>query len=339
MARFIGETEHPTLEIRLPVSYREVSKIACLLLFCAIVGYAKCGADEFSGFGTGTNDAEALNAAHSSLARQIHSSVKVSEKYTQNQKVLNGNESLSSGYVSNTVVESSLSNAHDARVLRIERGAGKVSVSVCMSRANAAKGFAERQRIVADSLEVTANAALGIEHPKEKNEVWQRIHALWSEFARLQGMLDGLGAVNADLFNAINKIYSEAKEEHIKLCQNTKQYWMPMQEDYYSKLALSKLSKNLKMEKSACKDNGVLLIYKNVEPECTSKFGLHSCIYKPSLSIASCEGTEYQLLEGSVDGTHQKHEFALDKLQNNLKTAEFWEKWEREIKEWNPQCK
>jgi hypothetical protein len=309
------------------------------LPFCAAVGYAQCGSGEFSGFGTGTSDEEAFGAAYSSLARQIHSSVKVSEKYTQSQKVSGGNESLSSGYASNTVVEASLGNAHDARVLRIERSAGKVSATVCMSRSDAAKGFAEQQRLVADTLEIAAKAALGAEHPKSKNEAWQRTQTLWSEFAKLQGMLDGFGAAKADLFDAISKVYSEAREEHIKYCQNSKLHWTPVKESNYSELALSKLSKNLKMEKSACKGKGVSLAYKNVEPECSHKFGLYSCSYKPSLSIASCKGVEYQLLDGSVESAHQKQDFAFEKLQNNLKTADFWGKWEQEIKEWSPQCR
>ncbi|MDR1830661.1 MAG: hypothetical protein LBQ76_07830 [Candidatus Fibromonas sp.] len=313
--------------------------IVCLLPFCAIPGHAQCGPDEFSGVGTGANEEEALNTAYSLLARQIHSSVKVSEKYTQSQKVSGGKENLNSGYASKTEVESSLINAHDARVLRIERSKGKTSVTVCMSRSAAAKGFAEKQRLVADSLEIAANFALGAEHPKSKNEAWQRTQALWNEFARLQGMIEGLGAAKADFYDAANKVYSQAKDEQIAYCQNSKQHWTPEKENNYSELALSMLSKNLKMEKSACKGKGVSLIYKNTEPECSQKFGLHSCSYKPSLSVASCEGVEYRLLEGSAEGAHQKQDFALEKLQNNLKTAQFWQKWEQEIKEWSPQCK
>jgi hypothetical protein len=307
--------------------------------FCTIVGHAQCGSDEFSGFGTGANDEEALSTAYSSLARQIHSSVKVSEKYAQNQKVSGGNESLSSEYASKTVVESSLSNTHDAQVLRIERKANKVNATVCMNRSNAAKGFAEQQRLVADSLEIAAKAVLGAEHPKSKNEAWQKAHALWNEFAKLQGMLDGFGVAKADLFDVTNRMYSKARDEHIAYCQNSKQHWIPEKENNYSELALSKLSKNLKMEKSVCKGKGVSLVYKNVEPECSQKFGLHSCSYKPSLSIASCKGVEYLLLDGSVESAHQKQDFALEKLQNNLKTADFWEKWKQEIEKWSPQCR
>ena len=312
--------------------------IACLASFCAVIGYANCGPDEFRGSGTGKTEEEALSVAYSSLARQIHSSVKVSEKYTQGQKVSGGNELLNSEYTSKMTVESSLTNAHDARVL-LTMNVGKVDATVCMSRSNAAKGFAEHQSLVADSLEIAAHSSLGTQHPKLKNEAWQRTHALWNEFARLQGILDGFGAAKADFFDTANEIYAKAREEHIAYCQNSKLHWTPAQENNYSELALSKLSRNLKMEKSACKDKGISLVYKNHEPECSQKFGLYSCSYKPSLSVVSCEGTEYQLLENSVEAAHQKQDFALEKLQSNLKTANFWEKWEREIKEWSLQCK
>ena len=315
-----------------------MKRIFCILPLCTLLAHAQCNPDEFSGFGTGANEEEALKTAYSQLALQIHSSVKVSEKYTQSQKMSGGKESLSSDYASETAIEASLVNAHDARVLRMERKAGKVSVSVCMSRSNAAKGFAEQQRLVADSLEIAANAVLGAEHPKSKNEAWQRTQKLWNEFARLQGLLDGFGSAKTDWFDIANGIYAKAKEEHIAYC-NSKLHWMPEKGNSYSELALSTLSQNLKMEKSTCKGNGISLVYKNTEPECSRKFGLYNCSYKPSLSIASCEGTEYRLLEGFAEGIHQKQELALEKLQSNLKAADYLKKWEQEIKEWSPICK
>jgi hypothetical protein len=311
---------------------------AILPLLCAFLSHAQCNPDEFLGSGTGANEEEALNTAYSQLARQIHSSVKVSEKYTQSQNVTGGKENLSSDYASKTVVEASLGNAHDARVLRMERNAGKVSVSVCMSRSNAAKGFAEQQRLVGDSLEIAANASLGAEHPKSKDEAWQKTQRLWNEFSRLQGMLDGFGVAKADLFELASGVYSKAREEHIAYC-GSKLHWVPEKGNNYSELALSKLSQNLEMEKSACKGKGVSLAYKNTEPECSRKFGLYNCSYKPSLAITSCEGREYRLLEGFTEGIHQKEELALEKLQGNLKAADYWKKWEQEIKEWSPICR
>ena len=82
---------------------------------------AQCGSGEFRGAGIGDSEEAALNIARSALARQIYSSVTVSEKYLQSQKVLAGNENLSSEYKSEVIVESALSNAHEARTHRAER--------------------------------------------------------------------------------------------------------------------------------------------------------------------------------------------------------------------------
>jgi len=312
--------------------------IAILALFCASAGHAECGADEFRGFGTGAGEGEALNAAYSSLARQIHSSVKVSEKYTQSQKVTDGDERLNSEYASKTLVESSLSNAHDARVLRVERGANGASATVCMSRSNAAKGFAARQRLVADSLEVAANAALGAKHPKHKNEAWQRTSALWSEFSRLHGMLDGLGAAKAGLFDSASAIYSKTRENRLNYCKTQKVYWKDAGNDC-SKAVFAELSKSIKIEKSSC-SNGLKLLFSCPEKCKSSSFGVE-CTLEPSLSVESCGGEPYSLLKSKKDitGSDMNSENrAREKLMANLSSAVFLKEWEREIKEWVPQC-
>jgi hypothetical protein len=299
---------------------------------------AKCDAGEFRGLGVGTNDEAALSAAHSSLAKQIYSSVKVSEKYTQSQIVSDGNEQLIAGYTSQTLIEAMLSNAHDARVLRTKRDANEVGTVICMSQANAAKGFSERQRLVADSLELASEILQKTRHPGQKNAAWRNTQTFWNEFVRLQNLLNGFGVPKTGLFGSVNEIHAKAKDEYVAYCQNAKLHWEPEMENSYSEITFSMLSKNLKMEKSRCSGDGISLAYKNEEPECSYKFGLYNCSGKISLSVASCDGTGYLLLENSVEGTHQKQDYALEKMQGRLRTADFWKKWENEIKEWVPQC-
>jgi len=298
----------------------------------------KCEAGEFRGLGVGANDEAALSAAHSSLAKQIHSSVKVSEKHTQSQRVSGSSEQLNSGYTSQTLVEATLGNAHDARVLRIERNANEVGTVVCMSRADAAKGFSERQRLIADSLELAYEILQKTWHPKQRNEAWQKTQTLWNEFAKLQDLLNGFGVSKTALSNSVDKIHSKAKDEYAAYCQNTKLHWKAEPGNSYSEITFSMLSKNLKMEKSRCEGNGISLNYKSEEPNCSYKFGLYNCSGKISLSVASCDGAEYLLLENSVEGAHQKQDYAFEKMQGRLRTADFWKKWEKEIKEWIPQC-
>jgi hypothetical protein len=304
----------------------------------AAATFPECESGEFSGSGVGEHESEALSEAHSALAKQINSSVKVTIERMVNQQISNGIENLSSEYESKTTTESTLPNAHDARILHKNRMGNKINIVVCMTKADAAKGFIERQRLIADSLELTSNTASKTEHPKRKNEAWHKTQTLWNEFARIQGLLDGWGIEKASFYEPTNEIYSQAREEYKGYCQTLKLHWQPEQENDYSSIAFSMLSKNLKMEKSACQGNGISLVYKYIEPDCPKKFGVHNCSYKPSLSILSCDGTEYSLLENIIENSHQKQELALEKIKDTFKAADFWGKWEKEIKEWSPKC-
>jgi len=316
--------------------------IILLLISCASTEQVKpvvCKADEFSGFGVGEHESEALSEAHSSLAKQINSSVKVTIERMVNQQVSNGKEDLNSVYESKTTIEATLPNAHDARIVSKKRNGNKINIAVCMTKADAAKGFIERQRLVADSLDLVSHVLMNTGHPKHKNEAWHKTQILWNEFARIQNLLDGWGIAKASFYEPANKIYSQTREEYKGYCQTFKLHWKPpKRETDYSSMAFSILSKNLKIEKSACKGNGISLVYKNSEPDCSYKFGIYNCSCKPSLSLLSCDGTEYLLLENTVENSHQKQELALEKMKDAFKSADFWEKWEKEIKEWSPKC-
>ena|GEM_PF-1127248 len=310
------------------------------------LGSAECGQGELRGFGMGANENEALNAARSSLAMQIHSSIKVSSKYRISQQVLNGEETLSSDYESVSAAEAILLNAHEARTQRVERREHEAGIVLCMSRADAAKGFAERQRLVADSMDFAANASLGAEFPKAKREAFQRTQKLWNEFVKLQGSLESFGADKADYFSSKNEIYSKAREDYKDYCSRQKMHWNPERQSSFSDMAFSKLSMP-SAKKSDCEDGegskDILLTYKDAEPECsydTNKpIPIYACSYRASLSIALCSGGGV-LLDGPVKpGMHGSSEsYARENLRRNFESADFWEKWKQELKEWSVQC-
>ncbi len=303
------------------------------------LNFSVCKTDEFSGFGVGAHENEALSEAHSALAMQINSSVKVTAEHMVNQHVSNGKENLNSMYESKTTTESILPNAHDARIAsKRQNGNNKISIVVCMSHSDAAKGFVERLRPIAASLEFTANAAIEEKHPKLKSEAWHKTQQIWNEFVRLYSVIQGLDNDKAALFEPIAALYAKAKDGYLGYCQTAKLYWNPEQDTPYSEVAFSKLSKNLKLEKASCKGHGISLIYKNTGHECKHS-GMFRCSYKPSMLIASCYDEEYRLLENSnVEVFQNVEEVALRKLREKLEYESFWNKWEQEIKQWKPVC-
>jgi len=300
--------------------------------------FPECKSGEFSGTGVGEYESEALSEAHSALAKQINSEVNVITERMVNQQISNGKENLSSEYTSITIAKAALPNAHDARVLRKNKIGDKINIVVCMTKADAAKGFIERQRLVADSLELASTTALKTEHPKRKNEAWNKTQMLWNEFARIQNLLDGWGIEKTSFYEPANESYSQAREDYKGYCQTSKLHWKPERESEYSSIAFSMLSKNLKMEKSACQGNGISLVYRNTEPDCSYEFGIYNCLYKPSLSLLSCDGTEYLLLENIIENSHERQNLALERIKDSFRAADFWKRWEREIEEWSPKC-
>jgi len=296
---------------------------------------AECLSDEFSGSGTGANENEALAEAHSALSRQISSSVNVTIERVVSQQISNGKENLNSGYESKTVIESALPNAHDARIVRSKRNGNKINVTVCMSKADAAKGFLERQRLLVDSLGLVSNIALNTEHPKQKNEAWRKTQILYNDFMRVQHLLEGWEIRSPYL---ADEIYSKTREDYKNYCGAAKLHWNPERENPYSEIAFSKLSSGIKIEKSPCVGRGISLAYKNTGDKCEHA-GVFKCSHQPSLLIASCEYAEYRLLEyQNVETFNKREETAKEMLQEKLRNEIFWNKWEQGIKQWSPQC-
>jgi len=296
---------------------------------------AECNSDEFRGFGVGENEGDALTEAHSALSRQINSSVNVTIERIVRQQISNGNEYLNSGYESRAVIESSLPNAHDARIVRNKRNGNKISVTVCMTKADAAKGFLEQQRLLEDSLSIASNTAVSTEHPKRKNEAWRKTQMLYNNFVRIQYLLEGWGVKSPYL---ADEIYFRAREDYMNYCQSMKIFWEDIANECSEKV-FAVLSKKIKMEKSKC-SYGLKLNY-NCSDRCkSSSFGVE-CSYEPSLSLESCDGQSYSMLKvhTPVIGNDMYIEGkARERLAENLPKAVFLGEWEKELKEWVPQC-
>jgi hypothetical protein len=296
---------------------------------------AQCVAGEFRGVGVGSDEKEALSDAKIDLAKQVHSSVRVSEKYSQSQNMQGGKETLGSDFVSETLVEANLLNAQDARVLSVEQKAGKVSTLVCMSREDAAKGFIERGRLVADSLDLVSHVLLNTSHPKLKNEAWNKTQKLWSEYVRIKNLLDSWSVKS---LAPKTEIIEKAADDYKSYCRSMKIHWEDS-ENECSNAAFAKLSKKTNMERAAC-SSGFRFSF-SCEEKCKSlPFGVE-CSFEPSLAIENCDGEMYFLLRvpKPITGSdmHNRSK-ALDDLAGNLPKAAFFEQWEKEIREWVPQC-
>jgi hypothetical protein len=289
---------------------------------------------DFGGMGIGKNETAALAQARSNMAQEYFSEKQKSDIKIREQNI-DGKASRKTDISINQ--NATLFNPADAELHYSKRQGDKTGVVACMSRSNAAKGFVERERLIADSLELLSNVALNTKHPKNKNDAWHKSQMLWSESVKIRNRLEDWGVGQLVLSSSAQEVYSKIRDDYRNYCQTWKAYWVDMKNEY-SDIVFAELSKRIKMEKSTCQGDGISLVYKKEKTACSYKFGLYSCSGKISLSLASCEGAEYLLLENTVEAAHQKQDFALEKMQNGLKTADFWVKLEKEIKEWVPQC-
>jgi hypothetical protein len=256
--------------------------------------HLQCAGGEFRGFGVGSSRGDALKSAYSDLAKQVSSSIKVVETRSKSQSMYKGVENISSEYDSKIVIKANLSNISDAYVLRIEqRLNGNTETVVCMSRANAAKGFIERERLIADSLDLLASAALNAEHPKRKNDAWRKSQMLISESIKVQNLLESWGVLPATPGMA-NEAYSKIRDDYKNYCQSQKVYWEENAESECSNASFSELSRRIKIEKSEC-STGLKFKFSCGERCKASSYGIE-CFFEPSLAIESCNAELYSLL-------------------------------------------
>ncbi|MDR2732300.1 MAG: hypothetical protein LBB36_03680 [Fibromonadaceae bacterium] len=176
---------------------------------------------------------------------------------------------------------------------------------------------------------------------KQKNEVMNEGKKLYEEINKLQGELRVLNTVIGldSTMETVRDIYSKMRASCIEYGKSAGLHWNSEQNSEYSNLAFSKLSGSLDVQKSDCANNGVSLVYKDSKPVCKRQYGVFACSYGSDLSIASCEGNEYLLLQGeNVEGVKAKEDDALDNLKEKLARVDFWKEWELELNKWRLKC-
>jgi len=298
----------------------------------ALDAAACANADDFRGTAIGNNENEAIAQARSNMAQEyfvekLKSSVDIGGHNIDGVATTSTRTSISQN--------AKLMNPSDAKLHYSKRQGEQTGVVVCMTKADAAKGFIERERQAADSLEMVSTAMLSTEHPKHKNEAWQKMQILYNDFVRIQNLLNGWGVKNP---YSANEIYLRTKGNYKDYCQNLKVFWQDAGNEC-SNVVFAALSKKIKIEKSEC-SSGLNLSLSCLEKCKSSAYGV-VCSYEPSLSIGLCGGEKYSMLKAKepVTGTDVSHESkSRERLAENLTNAVFLNEWENEIKEWVPQC-
>lgn len=291
--------------------------------------------DDFRGIGIGSNESEALAQARSNMALEHFSSEIKSDIHISGQNI---NQIATSKTRTNITQESTLMNPQDAKLHHVAVQNKNVGVVACMARADAAKSYKQMQNLLQDSIEFVASVGIKTTHPKEKNEARSKANSLWIKILANQDLLKSWG-IDSDISKA--KEIRAALEDNCKdFCLNQKIHWKAERESLYSDIAFAKLSQNLKIEKTNCAGNDILLVYKDEKPECKKEHGMvYVCPYKASLSIKSCRENEYlQLKSENLEGVNVSMEYALEHLREKLDVANFWREWEDELKKWRLKC-
>ncbi len=277
------------------------------------------------------NQEEARQRALASLSQAINSRISI---HSTTEEIIDGVESFQKDTTIQNI-SSELPNAHAAKYTDGKDRNG-YSSKACMSESDAAKGFMERGLLVADSLDLVSHALLNTKHPKRKNEAWHKTQMLWNEYARIQSLLEGLGAKPlASKTETIEK----ATDDYKNYCKNMKIHWEDTDGECQNAM-FSVLSSKLKIEKSKCR-NGLKLKLSCPEKCSPSSFGGVECSFSPSLSVESCGGESYSLLKSqkpAIGRDMHSVSKAKEALIEKLPSAEFFSEWEKELKRWIPLC-
>jgi hypothetical protein len=304
-------------------------------LYKALEEFSCPNESDFGGIGIGESESAALAQARSNMAQE-HFAEKLKSNVQISGQNINGVASTSTAVSIDQ--EAALANPQDAKLHYSKRQGGQIGVAVCLTRADAAKGFLESQRLVLDSLELASNAALATEHPRHKNEAWHKTQAYHNRIVAIQNLLSGWGFAKEDYFGKANEVYAKTKDYYKGYCRDVKIFWQDAR-DECSETAFTVLSKKIKMEKSRC--SGGLKLSFNCPEKCTgSPLGIE-CSFNPSLALESCGGEKYSMLkikEPIIGLDAYNKNVAKENLIENLLGAAFFNEWEREIMEWVPQC-
>jgi len=242
---------------------------------------ACANADDFRGTGISSSENEAIAQARSNMAQE-HFVEKLRSSVDIGGQNING---VASTYTCTNIRQNAkLMNPSDAKLYYSKRQGEQIGVVVCLTKADAAKGFIERKRQLADSISLVSNTALNTEHPKHKNEAWQKTQMLYNDFVRIQYLLEGWGIKSPYM---VDEIYSKTREDYRNYCQNMKIFWQDNGNEC-SNAVFAVFSKKIKIEKSECY-GGLNMKFNCLEKCKSSGYGIE-CSFEPSLSIESCGG-------------------------------------------------
>nr|AGS54408.1 hypothetical protein [uncultured bacterium contig00104] len=276
------------------------------------------------GEGRGESRMEARKEAIRDISQQITNEVKIN---TSDVYINSGSIDTSYSLDSSRFEEISKMTGEFLAAGRLEQLNDSVFY-IC--RSDAAKPYL-------DSLEINFRSKSKIFAAARLDE--EACASAWEIFAKTRGWQRIIESLKQD--DPWQKEYEEVYGKVRKECcyQNAKLHWSS-EKNAYSETAFSVLQKFAKMEWSECKGGGTLMRYKDSEPKCNYKYGVHICVYNTSLSILSCDGkTQYSLLENFVEEMDEsKKETALRKIKTSMESAALWKKWEQEIKQWSPKC-
>jgi len=289
-----------------------------------------CPGDLFwEGTGTGKSLSEARADAKAKIASDIISLVE-SQIKTEKRKEEDNEEKIttSSSFSDSSQINSPLTALYGFKEMvaprQLENGDYEFKGYVCNS--DAAKPYLAFLRTYKDSLEA-------LKGHKLNKDVCGKASGARKDMRDFETILEVLKQMDKVLQKEYDDVYDEIKKG-CGLEAGKKLHWNPEKQNAYSEMAFSRLSASLEMETSPCKGKGISLVFKGNEPDCKSRGGPYACSYLPSLQIAFCDGTKIRLLESPepIRSFDPKGEVAMKKLQDKLKTENFWNEWEQEIK-------
>jgi len=296
-----------------------------------VLAKQQCPSGDFRGWGTADEERSAIDRAIAEIAASMQDTVSMQSKLTT--EVID--ETDKTHYYSQIIRNSTINNASDIKVIFKKQQENEIGVVACLSKADAAKSFIERQRLAMDSLGFVSNTALNTEHPKYKNEAWRRTNILYNDFMKSQYVLNGWGIKSP---YSVDEIYSKANENYKGYCRGVRVFWQDTKNDC-SDVVFAILSRKIKFEKSKC-SGGLNLSFYCSERCKSSSYGIE-CSYDLSLAIEACGGEKYSMLKAPAPttGSDMYNEAkAQENLVKNLSNAAFLNEWEKEIKQWVPQC-
>lgn len=289
---------------------------------------------DLRGMGIAPQKAQALAEARAEISQQIQVSLDARSESVKHQEVFQGNESLRSSWNQQVRQTATLANAQDARSVYSARQGERVGVVACMSRADAAKPFLERQTLLLDSLNAAIAVELAQNHPLRKRDAWRAAQEAYVRLLPVARVPESLGAQDPATTEAREATYRRLVEDYEAFRANYAFYWEPGRSEA-DPVVFGRLSARFKIETGTCAQ-GLRLSLESREPECAEgAFGIQ-CSYVPVLVGTSCSGeTYFNLTAGALRGMGKYDEAeARQRLWAKVQSDAFWNQWFGELDKW-----